>query len=324
MAKRKRNFSLLIVLLCLCMLISSCGKKEEKANPKPQDDFKNLETPLEELETGLLTVMMKDDLVPYYEKQIAAKKQQEEEEAQKETPPLISGGTQSPPTSPEKEKFKPEPITVTNTLLTEIIAQEIPESEGQEQDGENNEGQSGGEIPEEMAFVWAEINTKINRLHEQWNSIQPRLAEVKVPETALAQFGKSLNDLTIAGTSNRYMETLISANLTTSQFGEFMKASRDKAQSPLYYIKYYVREIVLNTANDEPAKASETMQSLRSQFDTFNLELSKKKVKVETETLKNAIDDFEQALQSKDLDLLKVKGSIVTKNIAAIKEKLAS
>lgn len=311
-----RNATLYFLILCLLLTMTACQqKKGESVKKQPKDPFKVLETPLEELEAGLLAVMGKTDLVPYYEKQIAAKKKKEEE--QKQTTPPTSGTGQAPATPPAKEEFKPEPVTIKDILLAEIIKNEQTKQEG----GVAKEEKKP--IPDAMVSIWDDINTKISTLHEMWNDLEPKLSEANVSKTALTDFDNALNQLTIAGTNNQHMETLIQANAATGQFGEFMKASKEKAQPPLFFIKYYTREIILTAANNNYAKANEHFQALRSQVDTLGIELAEKNVKDQIAMLKAAVDDLESVLRVQDLDLLKVKASIIVKDITSLKEKLA-
>lgn len=317
--EKLRNKPIYIVILCLLLALTACQKKEEKSSQKKsKDEFKVLEYPLEELEGGLIQVMSKTDLIPYFEKQIAAKKQQEEEQKQT-TPPATGGSSGGKPSAPSpQKKFTPEPASITDTLLSEIVKVEKPKKEK----GKGQEKKEEEAIPEKITFSWDEINTNISKLHEQWNELKPKLSTAKVPETALTEFGDALNALTIAGTTKQVMETLIQANQASRSFGEFMKVSKDQALSPLYFVRYYNREIVLSAANHNDTKATQSFQDLRRQADALSLQLVEKKAKDNADKLKSAVEDLESALRSKDLNLLKVKASVVARNISSIKEKL--
>lgn len=299
-----------LVILCLFFNLSACQNKPPEAKPAPtKDEFESLQSPLEDLETNLLAMIGQVDLIPYYEKQIQAKKQQEEE--QKQTTPPVGAKEQS--VIPPKEKFTPEPIMLNDALLKEVIKPELPEESRQEEEP----------LPDDIVFIWADINTQITRLHEQWNELKPKLAAAQVSETALTDFGNALNLLTVTATEKKHIETLLNANLATAQVAEFMKISKDQAYPALYAIKYYTRQIVLNEGTNNSMKAQEHFQSLQSQSETLTAQLIENDAKTQADQLKVAVEDLGNALTLEDLNLLKLKAGVVTKNIIAIKETLA-
>lgn len=276
---------------------------------------------IEELETALLEVMKQVDLIPYFEQQIKEKKSTEEEKKQME---ILTGqkgggkqeasGGESKGGSEGSEEFKPKPITINDTLLAEILKQEAPEEKEEKKEEK---------IPDDIVFIWHEINTKINGIHNSWNDLEPKLIEAGVSSTAISEFDNTLNSLTISGSKYEYMETLMKANALTYQVAQFVNESQDTTMGSIYFLKYYVRQIVLDQSTNNDQKVNENLAAIKGQEETLMFKLVEKKEKELADKLKTSISDFEKAISLKDLNVIKVKASIVIKNVNAIKEKLA-
>lgn len=307
-----------VLLIGLFITLSSCAQKKEESKPAPEDKFKSVQPLIEEAEGSLVTVMSRADVIPYYEKQLAAKKKHEEEQQAKAQAAAQGQQGGQPPAgeqAPKPEEFKPEPLTINDVLLLETLKKEVPEDE-------ETMTKKAEKIPETIELVWQEITSTTSTLHEQWNEISTKLKELNVSESAVTNFGNALNELTIAATEKKYMETLMSANKTSGYISEFMEESKEAALPPYYQMKYLLRQIVLDSANNDYAKANEHLQAIKSQEDLLAPKLAEKKAEDEAAKLKASIGELEKALQSKDLNLIKVEAAVMSKNLAAIKEAL--
>lgn len=307
-----------LIVLCSIIFISSCSQKSNESKPKPDNEVKAIISMIEGLETGLIGVMRQTDLVPYFEKQISEKKLQEAEKKQMEI--LTAQSTEKQGTSGGEseskgsEEFKPKPITINDTLLAEIMKQEAPEEEKEKKEEK---------LPEDIVFIWQEINTMINSLHNSWNDVEPKLIEKAVSSTALSEFDDTLNSLTISGSKSEHMETLVNANTLTYHIAQFVHELQDATMGSVYYIKYHVRQIVLDQFADNDQKVNENMNALMGYQESLTYKLAEEKQKELADKLKASILDLEKAISLKDLNVIKIKGSIVIKNVNAIKEKLA-
>lgn len=298
--RKHKTTAVLLIICCLIMIISGCLQREQ-TNPNTESNPAPIPIPamMEEIEADLIEVMGKADLIPYYEGQIAAKKQAEEEQA-----------AQKDSKSKSKE-FTSKPITLDDALLLEIIMQEKPAGkEIKEED-----------IPEDIIFVWHKINSRIASLHEKWNKLQTKLQDNDVPQTVLAGFDDQLNQLTIASTKQEHFTTMIHANALTSYLPQFASKFDTKFPIAIYYINYYVRQIVLDSETNDESKVNENLSLLKHQEAALTSQLTKEKATEEANMLKTSISDLEQAITLKDLNLIKIKASVVIKNIATIKEE---
>jgi len=295
----KKRIILTIFLIFIILTLASCARQSDVPEPKPDESQLPIQT-LEEFEIELINLMSQVDLVPYYQKQIAAKKKKEEEEKQGQK-------------EGQNKEFKPVPVTSNDVLLMEILEQEKPDSFRKEEK----------EIPDDIVFIWHDINEGINKLHQKWNDLEPELEKNRVSAETISQFDNTLNSLTVSSTENKYLETLLKANTLTGYIAEFIQEFNDDVLAAIFSIKYHARKIVLDSANNNYQNIDKEIEAIKSAEKTLATELEKKNSKELAEKLKISVTDLERALPRKDVNIVKIKASILVKNITAIQVKLS-
>lgn len=312
---KKNKIILVLIMIFLIITISSCTKDSSNSNPK-HDESKITIQIIEEFETALIDIMSQVDLVPYYEKQIAEKKLKEEEKKQME----ILTGTKSKEEEETEQKskvsneeFKPGPITINDIVLSKILEQET---------SYKAEEQEEIKIPDDIKYVWHEINNTINDLHLKWDNLKPKLKQSAVSSKAISGFEETLNGLTISGSKNNYLETLIKANALTSFIPQFINDLKDNIMASIYSVKYHTRQIVLDSVNNNYNNVNNNIDIIKNDEKILTAELMKKKSKDLVEKLTESISNLENAILLKDINVIKIKVSIIIKNINSIKEKI--
>lgn len=327
MKKLKIKFIYLIIALIFIMLMSSCAKKaQEKPAPKP-DDPKKMPTVVEEIETEIISIMSAVDLIPYYKKQIEEKKKIDEEKKQlaKElsmTTQESGGQSQAGQEEGQKKetsqidnlvKFEPKPITINDILLSEILKTEAT-------DKKENESTK---IPNDIEFMWHEINTKIAGLHKKWNTLESEVIKSGVSQESINGFENTLNNLTISSSQYNFIDTLFYGNKLTSYIPDLIKNFQKKIPSPIYYMKYHLRQIVLDCRIKDYDSAAQNYTKLNIYKDALVSQLIDKKLTALANKLNTSIKDLENALKLKDLNIIKIKASVVMGNLEIVKEELS-
>lgn len=290
---RKNKMISILIFILIIISISACTDSSQ-SNPKPDKSIQTIHK-IEGFESLIFDVMSRVDLVPYYESQIKEKKQKQKNEG-----------------STKQEEFKPKPVTESDTLLLELFRQEKKyEIEEQEK-----------KIPDDITFIRNEINKKINELHQKWNDLKPELEKNEVSSSAVSGFDETLNSLKISGTEKMDFETLINANKLTLFMAQFIKDLDDNTLASIYTIKYYTRQIILNAVNDNYSNADNNIDIIKDKAEILKDELIKEDAKELVDKFTFSISDLENAVSLKDINIIKIKGSIMIKNINAVKEKI--
>ncbi len=330
----KIGLSYFLIFIILCTTVS-CANKAEKPTSESEGDPKQMPSIVEEIETDIIGIMAKLDLIPYYEEQITEKKKKEEEKKQFQI--LMGQGSDSKGNSEEKKQqeggqqegqegekngsggtdklteFKPKPITINDIILADLLKEEMPKEEDSKEE----------EIPSDIVEVWNDINNSIKGIHEKWNSLEPQIVKAGASQTAIESFEDTLNQVTINGTEYKQMETLILSNILTSYIPELVNGFKKKFPNSIYNMKFHVRQIVLDSYNDSFDKAQEHLDKLVIHKDSLVSKLVETKNNELGDKLNTSVFDLKNALESKDINIIKIKATIVIKNLNAIKDELS-
>lgn len=329
MKKLKIKFIYSLIILIFIMLISSCAKQTpQKPTPK-SDEPKQMPPVVEEMESEIISIMSAVDMIPYYKKQIEEKKKKDQEK--KEFSKELAMGSQEGGNKGADEgsqggasknqmsqiesmiKFEPKPITINDILLSDILKAEATDKKDS----------SGQKIPNDIAFMWHEINTKIGGLHKKWNSLESEVIKSGTSQESISGFENTLNNLTISSSQYNFIDTLFYSNKLTLYIPDLIKNFKKKVPSPIYYMKYHLRQIVLDCRIKDYTKASNNYNKLSIYKDAIVSQLIDKKLSPLANKLNTSIKDLENALMLKDLNIIKIKASVVMSNIESVKEELS-
>lgn len=329
MKKLKIKFIYVLIVLISIMLITSCAKQPpQKPAPKP-DEPKQIPPVVEEIESEIISVMTAVDMIPYYKRQIEEKKKKDEEKkelAKELGMPTQEGGTQGQGEGGQeggqkKEmsqidklvEFEPKPITINDILLSEILKAEATDKKDSKSE----------EIPNDIVFMWHEINTKIAGLHKKWNTLESEVIKSGASQESISGFENTLNNLTISSSQYNFIDTLFYSNKLTSYIPDLIKNFKVKVPSPIYYMKYHLRQIILDCRIKDYDSASKNYNKLNIYKDALVSQLIDKKLTKLANKLNTSIKDLENALILKDLNIIKIKASVVMSNMELVKEELS-
>lgn len=334
-----KKLMIYLLILTLSLLSISCTKGQKKPQPKSETGPKEVPPVIEEIETDIISIMENVDLIPYYEKEIGEKKKKEEEKKQLEI--LIGKKPSTEDTSKEqggdkggdgkggesdskesegqkKEgqmvEFKPKPITIKDTILSDLLKEEKAKEE---------DSKSKKEVPDDIIMIWNDINSKVKGLHEKWNSLEPELIKAGGSQDAIKNFEDTLNNLTISSTNYKYMDTLMLSNKLTSYIPSLTTNFKSKIPNQIYHMKYYIRQIVLDSSNNNFNMSNSNFKKMLVYKDTLISQLAEKKLSELANKLNTSIADLQDVLKTKDMSVIKIKSSVVMKNLNEVKEKMS-
>ncbi|WP_432664336.1 hypothetical protein R9X47_27890 [Wukongibacter baidiensis] len=317
-----------LIILLSVMLMSSCAKKQEKPAPKSENEPKQMPPVVDEIEGEIISIMSEIDMVSYYRRQIDMQKEKEKEK--KDLAIKLGTGAQESSQGKEEEgkekekeastsqvdsliKFEPDPITINDILLSEVLKAEATDKK------ENG----SKEIPTDIVFIWHGINTKVTGLHKKWNMLESHVTKSGASPEAIKGFENTLNNLTISASQYNYLDSLFYANKLTSYIPDLINNFKKKVPSPIYFMKYHLRQIILDCRIKDYEKAGKNYSKLVIYKDALVSQLVEKKLTELANKLNTSVKDLEAALKLQDLNIIKIKASVLMSNIEAIKEEVA-
>ncbi|MEW9124239.1 MAG: hypothetical protein AB2421_16125 [Thermotaleaceae bacterium] len=323
----KKNIFFCITLSIL-LVISGCGQRAQKPAEKSDNQQKPMPKTIEEIENDAIKVMQLADLIPYFEKAIEEKEAKEEEKKQESAQQTMAQGNgqgggqkgeqdgkaqEQEGQSSEQEVEKPQPRTLGDVTLTEILIREkTGDQEMQMQ-----------KPPEDITETWKDIHSTVKGIHDKWNVLEPVLIEENVPPEIISNFENTLDALTNHSMEDKYFETLSTANLLTSHLPKFMGYFKKDVPPTVFSLKYLVRSVVLYAASENYPAAQESLNKIKEQSQSVKSELIEKKSKSTADKFDASVSNLQKSLENQNLNLIKINASIVMKNVGLMRDDLA-
>ena len=275
-----RKKCLLLFLFSLLFFCAGCGGGDNPEGNRQAQ--KEMPRAIPEMENGLLIILQQADLIP-----VTTRLSEQGQPAQSDL----------------------ELLTFEETLLGELLQREMEAEGGEKQ-----------KPPKNTEIVWDTIKEKITELHSLWNELQPLLMEENIPQTEIVNFEEGLDNLTVLGTEQDYIGTMTTANRLAGHLAKFMLPFTETKVSLAYELKYHVRNIVLQAALNDYARAQESLNYLEEQSPALANKLDEE----EFNALKASVDDLQRVLLKQNIELVILNSAIVMENMVQAIEKISN
>lgn len=202
------------------------------------------------------------------------------------------------------------------------------QSQDQGQGGQNQENQNGQQQQqqedtvtkgEELFLKWREVDKKLEEIHEGWNSYEVESLEKGANQEKGNEFKKNLNNFTVAVEKRQIEDIMNSGSRATNSLAVFFDLYKDEIRGDLSRVKYSVHQAFLQAQNGNIQAADNLLKETEEYTSRIRQKLEEDKSK-DLEKLSLSISDMKLALQSENIELLKIKRDIVIKNIKSLQE----
>ncbi|TCO80082.1 hypothetical protein [Marinisporobacter balticus] len=312
-----KKYILLFMTICMVFSIASCTKKSSEPNSQSEGQPKPLPKTIKEIEKDVLKIMHQADLAPYFQRVIVETKEIEEQKKSKKMEmEMLTKNNENASKQPESsngEQEKPKPMTIDESILTELLKREKVSSD------ENQVAKP----PKDISEVWKSVNTTIIGIHNKWNVLEPLLTEQSVSPEVIAGFEETLDALTTYGIEKNYIATLSTANNLTSYLPKFMPYFKKEIPPTVFTLKYLTRNVVLNAAINDYDVAQKSLDKIKEQGQSIKSDLIENKAKSTADKFDASVINLQKSIDKKDLNLIRINASIVMKNIMLMIDDLA-
>ncbi|MCT4593374.1 MAG: hypothetical protein N4A57_03755 [Anaeromicrobium sp.] len=333
---KSKNFFVFILITALLFTSTSCTKKSKKPSPE-EEQAKKIPEIIKELEKQILTVTYMADLVPYYERSVkqreelgkkelkeeilkkgSSSKESDSKSSEESGDTKESGnsekGSKEEGKSPNQVQDKPDPLMFQEMLLADIIKEEKVLEEDKD----------AKKVPQDLNEVWKKISDTVISLHETWNTLEPMLLSKNAASVSILEFDKNLELLTKHSLNHDYFNTLLLSNKLTYCLAEFMAYGKGKIPPTIYSLKYFLRDCVLKAAKGDFSGSKEDVKILEAQSLNVKNKLKGKNSKTIIEKFEASIKKLNDAIDEKDVNLIKIHSSIVMKNVISMANEIES
>ncbi|MGI6113122.1 MAG: hypothetical protein ACOYEJ_03250 [Mahellales bacterium] len=187
--------------------------------------------------------------------------------------------------------------------------------QGGQQQGKG--GQQGGQ-QKKPEINWSGFESKLQTLHSQWNSFEPRAKKDGAGSRLMSDFELQLDALTQQITARNESETLLAANKLYQYFPKFLNLYKHNAPPECKEVKYYVQQVIVYGQDDNWEDTEQLIPSIQDAWERAKGKMEKPDKNL-NEKIDYAIDDFIRVVQQKNLALAKLKADILLKNLEQVK-----
>ena len=218
------------------------------------------------------------------------------------------------------------------------------ESSGQEGDGVGGQGQSqsGGQSqntpktgqtgaqttgpsaqPTEASNDWQKEFTSMRKIHESWNSLMPAAVEAGMGIDARNQFTAALEQLTQAITARQPEASMTAALELYKNYSDLPRFFPNADPPEFHRLKYEVMAAVYESSQKNWSKAEEHVPKMQEQWLYVGAKARDADPKILRKT-EFSILDLQNAIKTRQTDLIMIKGEIAMINLSNLQNKISS
>lgn len=175
---------------------------------------------------------------------------------------------------------------------------------------QNTERQSTQQAPDK----WSEADKIINGMHYMWNDLMPDIAKKGANMKLVDNFDNALNNLTTAITEKNTRKALSGANSLYSHIPDLYSLYRTKMSPEAKRLIYFIRNIILESANDNWKQVANDNESIEKSWQLFRNTLDKEQQKI-GDKLDFSIYELKKVSEENNGQLTDIKGKIALNNI---------
>lgn len=197
--------------------------------------------------------------------------------------------------------------------------QQGQDSQQNSQEKQDNQGENQPPQKQSLPQVkWQDFEKDLETLHSEWNSYEPQARKDGALEEWIDGFEDQLDSLTDQIIAHNEAHTLTASNQLYQYFPKFLNLYKHQAPPETKTVIYYVRQILLAGKEDKWEDTIDLMNKLLSTWEIAKNRIIKPDHELNGK-IDASIDDFSRAVYKKNLNLARIKGDILVKNIELIK-----
>lgn len=162
--------------------------------------------------------------------------------------------------------------------------------------------------------AWQDALDDLKSVHSKWNAYMPKAVSVHIGTNAIESFSDALNNVTNIFREKDRIKTLIAVNKVYYYITDFYKNYKNKKSPELKKIKYYTRDIILESINNNWNKTDSEFSNLQYSWNVAKTTVSKEEDE-KSDKLDMAILEFSKVIKEKNSELINIKGALLLKNL---------
>lgn len=298
-----KKINLILMILLILVITSSCGSKEEKPIVTEDKD---------KIPEGLTSMAEKGDKVIEDVEKIMdeiKKPEQKEEQQSSQQDQSNQEGEQSGQSGGEQQD-----------------EEESQKSEQDSQQGGATEGKESTQQSiskdEKIQAMWEQLGKSVEEIHTAWNEYEIESLENGAKNEDIEKFEDALNSLTISVEGKNTLETLHHANRMNYYMSVFFDPYKGNPHGEIMRLRYFARQSYIFGLLNDWEKA---LESITLAENSINILRPKIKLEEEDKNLMEKLNlsliNMKSTIERKNVELLKIKRDLVLQNLKQLQEK---
>ncbi len=340
---RKSCMIVVFILVFILSITAGCSKNTAQKKPSENGQVNKAPTELQNISTSLDTIIAELDKKMKARNGISMQQQiklnpQQKNGQQGETSQAQGGttaGQQEGGQTSEQASGNQQQNTQKQGSQS---ASTQKQSQGEEQEGQQSQTQGGTGTQStsknqqtqgttatqtQTANDWQKEFQGMRDIHQNWNSLMPEAVQKGMSTEARTQFSQALDQLTQA-ISSQQLEASMSAALTLyKNYADMARLFSTQVPAELYQVKYEIMAAVFEASQKNWTKAEEHIPKMREQWMYLGAQAKDVDSKMLSKT-EFSISDLQDAVKTKQTDLVMIKGEIAMTNLNNLQTKLSN
>ncbi|MDD3364971.1 MAG: hypothetical protein PHZ03_08330 [Syntrophomonas sp.] len=196
---------------------------------------------------------------------------------------------------------------------------------GQAQGGQTQgtQSQSGQAQGGQQAIDWQKEFSSLKTIHTNWNSLMPEAVGAGMTIDSRNQFSTTLEQLT-QNISNQKLEDSISSTLMLyKNYADLTQVFTTTVPAEYYQVKYEIMAAIFEATRKNWTAAQEHAPKIKEHWVYLSAQAKESDLQIINRT-DFSISDLQQAITSKQMELVMIKGEIAMTNLKSLEGKLSS
>ena len=192
----------------------------------------------------------------------------------------------------------------------------------QSQGGQSQSAPQGGQS-QKQATDWQKEFSSLKTIHTNWNNLMPEAVQAGMSIDSRNQFSKALEQLTQDISKQKLEDSLSAVLMVYKNYADLNQIFTSSVPAEFYQVKYETMTAIFESSRKNWTAAEEHAPKFKEHWVYFSAQAKDADPKILSRT-EFAILDLEQAIKSKQMELVMIKGEIAMTNLKSLEEKLSS
>ena len=193
----------------------------------------------------------------------------------------------------------------------------------QTQTGQTQAGQAQGAQSQKASNDWQSEFSTLKDIHTSWNNLMPEAVQAGMSVESRNQFETALEDLTQQISKQKLEDSLAASLLVYKNFADLTKLFTAPVPAEFYQLKYEIMAAIFEASRKNWTAAAEHAPKFKESWVYLSAQAKDADPKIVSRT-EFAVLDLEKAVQSKQMELVTIKGQIAMTNLKSLESKLSS